>query len=50
MLGRRIVQHPRDQNCTAVGVDFLVVVLGVLVAIQVANWIEDRQQAARQAN
>jgi len=50
MLRRRMIQHLREHNWTAVGIDFVIVVLGVFVGIQVANWNEDRQQSARQAN
>jgi hypothetical protein len=50
MILRRITQHVREQNWTAIAIDFVIVVVGVFVGIQVANWNEDRQQAARQAN
>ncbi len=38
MLLRRITQHIKDQNWFAVFVDFLIVVVGVFIGIQVANW------------
>jgi hypothetical protein len=44
----RVAEHVRTQNWTAIGIDFCIVVLGVFVGIQVANWNEARQQAARQ--
>jgi hypothetical protein len=34
----RIVQHVREQHWTAIGIDFAIVVIGVFVGIQVANW------------
>jgi len=34
----RVAEHVRTQNWTAIGIDFLIVVLGVFVGIQVANW------------
>lgn len=34
----RVAEHIRTQNWTAIGIDFLIVVLGVFVGIQVANW------------
>ena len=37
MLLRRMTQHVKDQNWFAVVIDFLIVVLGVLVATQVSN-------------
>ncbi len=40
MLLRRITQHVKDQNWFAVFVDFLIVVVGVFIGIQVANWNE----------
>ncbi len=36
----RVAEHVRTQNWTAIGIDFLIVVLGVFVGIQVANWNE----------
>jgi hypothetical protein len=38
MLLRRISEHVRDQNWVAVGIDFAIVVIGVFIGIQVANW------------
>jgi hypothetical protein len=38
MLLRRVIEHVREQNWTAVGIDFVIVVIGVFVGIQVANW------------
>ncbi len=42
MLLRRITQHVKDQNWFAVFVDFLIVVVGVFIGIQVANWNDER--------
>ena len=38
MLLRRITQHLKDQNWFAVAIDFVIVVVGVFIGIQVANW------------
>lgn len=38
MLFRRINQHIRDQNWTAMGIDFLIVVASVFISIQFSNW------------
>ena len=38
MLLRRITKHVKDQNWFAVSVDFAIVVIGVFIGIQVANW------------
>ncbi len=42
MILRSITKHVRDQNWFAVGLDFLIVVVGVFIGIQVANWNEAR--------
>jgi hypothetical protein len=44
MLLRRITEHIRTQNWFAVGIDFLIVVVGVYIGIQVANWNVTRQR------
>ena len=50
MLLRRITIHVKDQNWFAVGIDFFIVVIGVFIGIQVANWnasqFERREEAA----
>jgi len=35
---RRVIAHFRKQQWTAIFIDFLIVVLGVFVGIQVSNW------------
>lgn len=47
MLLRKIIQHVREQNWTAVAIDFFIVVLGVFVGMQVTNWNESRLEAQR---
>ena len=42
MLLRRITKHVKDQNWFAVGIDFVIVVIGVFIGIQVANWNDAR--------
>jgi hypothetical protein len=44
---RRLTPHIRDQNWTAVAIDFVIVVLGVYVGLQVNLWNEARVEAAR---
>ncbi|MCW8870648.1 MAG: DUF6090 family protein [Proteobacteria bacterium] len=46
MLLRRVTKHITDQNWFAVFLDFIIVVAGVFIGIQVANWNEVRQQNA----
>ncbi|TCO78191.1 hypothetical protein [Chromatocurvus halotolerans] len=49
MLFRRISEHVRHQNWTAVVLDFAIVVVGVFIGIQVSNWNEGRSATAREA-
>ncbi|MBT8471414.1 MAG: hypothetical protein KJN99_02355, partial [Marinicaulis sp.] len=42
MLLRRVIQHVKTQNWTAVGLDFVIVVTGVFIGIQLGNWNEAR--------
>ena len=46
MILRRFAQNLKEQNWTAIGIEFVLLVLGVFLGIQVANWNEaqrDRQ-------
>ncbi len=47
MLLRRITKHVKDQNWFAVGIDFFIVVSGVFIGLQVANWNEARQERSQ---
>ena len=49
MLLRRVTEHVKAQNWTAVGIDFVIVVIGVFMGIQVNNWNQARiaQQTER---
>ena len=38
MILRRITQHVKDQNWFAVALDFVIVVMGILIAFQLTNW------------
>lgn len=49
MLLRRITTHIKDQNWFAVGLDFVIVVVGVFIGIQVANWNDARTNAYRES-
>ena len=44
MLLRRLTRHVKEQNWFAVGLDFVIVVVGVFIGIQVANWNEARAE------
>jgi len=48
MLLRRVSKHVKDQNWFAVGIDFCIVVIGVFIGIQVANWNDARTSAIRE--
>ena len=47
MLLRRIIAHFRKQEWTAIGIDFVIVVVGVFIGIQVADWNTARQERER---
>lgn len=47
MILRRVMEHLRRQDWTAVAIEFVIVVLGVFVATQVSNWNEEREAAIR---
>ncbi len=38
MILRRVIAHFRKQEWTAIALDFLIVVVGVFIGIQVSNW------------
>ncbi len=46
MILRRVIGHFRKQEWTAIAIDFTIVVVGVFVGLQVANWNTDRQNRA----
>ena len=43
MLLRRTIKHLRDQNWAAVVLEFMLIVLGIFVALQANNWNEARK-------
>lgn len=43
MILRRFMDHIRQMNWFAVGIDFLVVVIGLFIGMQVTNWNEARK-------
>ncbi len=49
MILRRVIEHVREQNWTAIAIDFVIVVAGVFVGIQVANWNEARRERTLEA-
>ena len=47
MILRRLTKHVNDQNWFAVGIDLFIVVVGVFIGIQVANWNDLLQERIR---
>lgn len=47
-LSRRWTRQMRDQNWFAVAVDFIILVVGVFLGIQAANWNESRKERAEE--
>lgn len=47
MILRRLTQNVKDQNWFAVVLDFIIVVIGVVIGLQVSNWNEARAEMAR---
>jgi len=45
MVLRLFTKHLRDQDWIAIGIEFVIVVLGVFLGIEVSNWNEARRQA-----
>jgi hypothetical protein len=47
MILRRVIAHFRKQEWTAISLDFVIVVVGVFVGLQVNNWNEARSDQAQ---
>jgi hypothetical protein len=45
----RFIDHMKAQHGTAFGLDFVIVVIGVFVGIQLGNWNETRVETVRRA-
>jgi len=48
MILRRLSQSLKDQNWTAIVIEFVLLVVGVFLGIQVANWNEERRDHNRE--
>ena len=48
MLLRRVTKHIKTQNWFAVFVDFVIVVVGVFVGLQVQDWNDSRKERAQE--
>lgn len=49
MLLRRVIEHVRAQNWTAVVIDFVIVVVGVFVGLQAQQWAENQADRKRES-
>jgi hypothetical protein len=49
MILRRIIAHLRKQEWTAIAIDFVIVVIGVFVGMQVSNWNAEQADRRRGA-
>ncbi len=49
MILRRITEHVKAQNWFAIFLDFIIVVVGVFIGIQVSNWNAARGDRAKEA-
>ena len=49
MLLRRVIDHVRKQEWTAIWIDLVIVVVGVFIGIQVSNWNDHRSTVRRAA-
>lgn len=47
MILRRVIAHFRKQEWTAIAIDFVIVVVGVFIGIQVSNWNAARADQVR---
>jgi hypothetical protein len=50
MILRRLTEHVNEQNWFAVGLDFLIVVFGVFIGLQVQNWTGEHGRRQLEAN
>ena len=49
MILSRVVEHVKQQHWTAIFIDFLIVVVGVFIGMQVTNWNEVRTERSLEA-
>ena len=47
MILSRISKAIREQNWLAVGIEFVIVILGVVIGFQISAWKTEREAAAR---
>lgn len=49
MILRRVISHFRKQEWTAIALDFLIVVVGILIAFQITEWNDARKDRMKEA-
>ncbi|MEO6384217.1 MAG: DUF6090 family protein [Thermomonas sp.] len=49
MILRRVIEHVRKQEWTAIWIDLVIVVVGVFIGIQVSNWNAERETRQKAA-
>lgn len=49
MILRRLAQNMKEQNWTAIGIEFVLLIAGVFLGIQAANWNEQRETEQKAA-
>jgi hypothetical protein len=49
LLLRKVIEHVKTQNWTAVAIDFVIVVIGVFVGLQVQDWNNSREERREEA-
>ena len=49
MILSRVIEHVKQQHWTAIFIDFLIVVVGVFIGMQVTNWNEVRTERSLEA-
>ena len=47
MILSRVIEHVKKQHWTAIVIDFVIVVMGVFIGMQVSNWNAARREAAQ---
>lgn len=48
MILRRFMQHVREQNWFAVGLDVIVVIVGIFLGLQVQAWYEEQEERVQE--
>jgi hypothetical protein len=49
MIRRRVIEQLREQQWVAVGIELMIVVLGVFIGLQASNWNQERTSARQGA-